>query len=307
MLYLNIFIYNLMFFYSLLINSKNIIYHKNIYLKNVKYLSNKIDIKDHISLKLHNINIYKYKINNKNLEHIIPLDNFLKNKKIISISPAGYKGIYCTGICTFIKKNYNLDNYIFSGASAGSWNALLMCYKNDVNVFKNEILLNSLNNTESIMDFELLMKKKILEKFNNNDFELNRLFIGVTTLNGFIPSSTIYSNFKTLEDAIDCCIASSHIPLITGGIINKYNNIYSFDGGFCKYPYLNSTKSVLHISPNIWELTKYNDKSINNLYTDNQMFDINLFSKHKYNFSELYENGYSDTLKNKKILDILLT
>ena len=292
-----------MFFYSSLINSKNIIYHKNIYLKSIKYLSNKIDIIDHISLKLQNINIYKY----KKIKKIIPLDNFLKNKKIISISPAGYKGIYCTGICTFIKKNYNLDNYIFSGASAGSWNALLMCYKNDVSVFKHEILLNSLNNTESIIDFELLMKKNLLEKFNNNDFELNRLFIGVTTLNGCIPSATIYSNFKTLEDAIDCCIASSHIPLITGGIINKYNNIYSFDGGFSKYPYLNSTKSVLHISPNIWELTKYNDKNINNLYTDNQIFNINLFSKHKYNFSELYENGYNDTLKNKKILDILLT
>jgi len=305
----NLNIYNFMSFYSLLTNSKNIICHKNIYFKNIKYLSNKIYIKDHILLKWKNINISKnkFKINNKNLENIIPLDNFLKNKKIISISPAGYKGIYCTGICTYIKENYNLDNYIFSGASAGSWNALLMCYKNDVNVFKNEILLNSLNNTESIIDFELMMKKKILEKFNKNDFELNRLFIGVTTISGFIPSATIYSNFKTLEDAIDCCIASSHIPLITGGIINKYNNIYSFDGGFCKYPYLNSTKSVLHISPNIWELTKYNDKTINNLYINNQIFDINLFMKHKYNFSELYENGYNDTLKNKKILDILLT
>ena len=234
MYYSNILIYNFMFFCSSLINPKNI------YINNIRYLSSKIDIIDSISLKWRNINIakYKFKINNKNLENIVPLDNFLKNKKIISISPAGYKGIYCTGICTYIKENYNLDNYIFSGASSGSWNALLMCYKKDVNIFKNEILLNSLNNTESIIDFELLMKKKILEKFNKNDFELNRLFIGVTTISGFIPSATIYSNFKTLEDAIDCCIASSHIPLITGGMINKYNNIYSFDGGFCKYPYL---------------------------------------------------------------------
>jgi hypothetical protein len=295
-------------FYCFLINSlKNNIYQNNYNINNInkinniRYLSNKINknnIINKISLKFSKINI-------QNSENIY-LDNFLKNKKIISISPAGYKGIYCTGICTYIKQNYNLDNYIFSGASAGSWNALLMCYKKDVSVFKNDILLYSLDNTESIIDFELLMKKRILEKFDKNDFELNRLFIGVTTVNRFIPSATIYSNFTTLEDALNCCIASSHIPLVTGRIINKYNNVYSFDGGFCKYPYLNSTKSVLHISPNMWELTKYNDKNINNIYGDNQIFHTTLFSKHKYNFNEMYESGYNDTYRNIKILDLLL-
>jgi hypothetical protein len=288
MIYLNfIFIYNFIYnFMSLSSFSMNKINNK---LLNILSLSNSQNNNDIFK------KIYKNNTNNN-----------IENKKIISISPSGYKGIYCTGVCTYIKQNYNLDNFVFSGASSGSWNALLMCCKKDIKIFRNDILMYSLNNTETIIELEILMKKKILEIFNENDFELNKLFIGVTTLNRFMPSPTIYSDFKTLEDAIDCCIASSHIPMITGGMINKYNNIYSFDGGFCKYPYLNKSKSVLHISPNIWELTKYNDKNINNLYTESQIFDSSLFSKSKYNFDQLFDEGYEDTNKNKKILDILL-
>ena len=39
------------------------------------------------------------------------------------------KGFYLFGISSYIKKNYKLDNYIFSGASAGAWNSLFMCFK----------------------------------------------------------------------------------------------------------------------------------------------------------------------------------
>jgi hypothetical protein len=54
-----------------------------------------------------------------------------------------------------------------------------------------------------------------------------------------------------LEDAINCCIASSHIPILTGGLTNKYHNMFAFDGGFSSYPYVNRTR-ILHISPSMW-------------------------------------------------------
>ena len=62
-------------------------------------------------------------------------NNFIKNKKLISISPGGLKGFYELGVLCFIKDNYDMENFIFSGASAGSWNALFMCYKNDTKQF----------------------------------------------------------------------------------------------------------------------------------------------------------------------------
>ena len=213
--------------------------------------------------------------------------------KIISISPAGYKGVYSMGVCNYIKKHYNLDNYVFSGASAGAWNALLLCYKKDSSVFKNDILYYGLNNSNNILELQLSMKKKLLEKYNTHDFNLNKLFIGVTTLQSFHSETIIYNDFQSLEDAIDCCIASSHIPFITGEMINKYHNLYSFDGGFSKHPYLQN-KANLHITPDIWSQNKAHNDSI---------FDMSLFYKNKYNFTKLYEDGYNDSRNNKKILD----
>jgi len=52
-------------------------------------------------------------------------------KKIIAISPGGYHGFYMMGISNYIKENYDLSNYLFTGASAGAWNALFMTYKGD--------------------------------------------------------------------------------------------------------------------------------------------------------------------------------
>jgi hypothetical protein len=140
-----------------------------------------------------------------------------------------------------------------------------------------------------------------LESYTTEDFDLHRLFIGVTTIEKYKTNTTIFTGFDNLEDALNCCIASSHIPLITGGFTNMYRNILSFDGGFSKYPYLNITKSVLHITPSIWE--KENNKIKRGA---GSIIDYaNLFSKKKYNYVELVENGYNDCQKNKNYLDEL--
>ena len=55
----------------------------------------------------------------------------IQDKKLITITPGGLQGFYVLGICTYIKENYDLSNYVFSGASAGSWNSLFLSYKYD--------------------------------------------------------------------------------------------------------------------------------------------------------------------------------
>ena len=256
-------------------------------------------------IKLHHSQ-YNIISNTNNKSYNIKLDKdeyinqneFIQNKKIISISPGGYKGVYMLGICIYIKDNFNLDEFIFSGASAGAWNSLMLCCKKDAHFFKTDIVDYSIKNSKTIFELEYLMKKKILEYYTTDDFELRKLFIGVTSLNGYYPETQIFSNFNNLEDAINCCIASSHIPLVTGGIINKYNNMFTFDGGFSKTPYLNISENVLHITPSMWNNTQPTKR--------NSMRDFNefttLFSKHKYNFTELYINGYHDAKKNHDYL-----
>ena len=233
---------------------------------------------------------------NTNTTQCVKLYSNIMNKKLISISPGGVKGFYMMGTCAYLKKNYDLKNYIFSGASAGSWNSLFMTFNKNPETLVNALVDNRVYTGKSICEIEHTMKKNILLKFSTPDFDLDKLFIGVTT----IGQTNIYYNFADLEDAIDCCIASSHIPFITGGLINKYKNTISFDGGFSSYPYLNNVKPVLHITPTMWTNKKegfYN-------YRHNLFIGKNSSS---FDFEHLYKQGYIDAengCKNNTKLDI---
>lgn len=241
------------------------------------------------------------------LDKYISNNEFIRNKKIISISPGGYKGFYVLGICKYIKEHYDLENYIFSGASAGAWNSLLLCFKRDMKEIQGQLVDNSIQNASSIFNMEQKLKSKLLNKFTINDFDLRRLFIGVTTVNQYTYNTTIFSGFNNLEDAVNCCIASSHIPMVTGGLTNIYQNFISFDGGFSKYPYLNITKPVLHITPSIWNKNDKNDKNVKNDKIKDRKLKITdyttLFSKNKFIFVDMVNKGYQDAHENKDELD----
>jgi hypothetical protein len=213
-------------------------------------------------------------------------NKFFKDKKMISISPAGYYGFYVMGICAYIRENYDTSKYIFSGASAGAWNSLYMTLKDNPDYMTNILVRNDLYSNKNIFEIELAMKNRILQYYKTNEFELGRLFIGVTG----IGKTNIYTDFENLEDAIDCCIASSHIPFVSGSIVHLYKNKYIFDGGFSDYPYLNTNKVALHISPNIWN--------------QNAKLNFNLLKKDSFNLEKLFEKGYQDSAKyGKGILD----
>jgi hypothetical protein len=213
-------------------------------------------------------------------------NKFFKDKKIISISPAGYYGFYVMGVCSYIRENYNISEYMFSGASAGAWNSLYMTLKENPEYMTNILIKNNLYANKNIYQIELEIKNRILQYYKTNEFELDRLFIGVTG----IGKTNIYTDFENLEDALDCCIASSHIPFISGSIVHRYKNKYAFDGGFSSYPYLNTNKVTLHISPNMWN--------------QNEKFRFNLFKRDYFDFEKLYERGYQDSAKyGKDILD----
>jgi hypothetical protein len=247
------------------------------------------------SMNIHVINNNSW-YNQNDIETFLNNNDFIKKKKIISISPGGYKGFYVLGICKYIKENYDLDDFIFTGASAGAWNSLILCYKHDINNLIEQLVDDYIQNATNIHETEQLIKKMLLQNYNSNDFDLRRLFIGVTTINNYQHNTTIFSGFDNLEDAVNCCIASSHIPLVTGGLKHVYQNLVSFDGGFSKYPYLNISTPVLHITPSIWEKNMNNKKIRLTDYTT-------LFSKNKFIFRDMVDKGYHDTYDNKEILD----
>jgi len=234
-------------------------------------------------------------------------NNFLNDKKLITISPGGYKGFYLLGILSYIKEKYETDHLIYSGASAGAWNGLFMCYKGDPMTFVYNILDYNITNTKSITELEYFLKYKLLSSYKTDDFDLRRLFVGVTTIKFFAPSTNIFSDFESLEDAINCCFASSHIPFVTGGLTNKYHNMFTFDGGFSKYPYLDREKLV-HISPSMWR-----PKEPTTIFNSVQRGLLSIkdysefFSLSKNNLLELFDDGYQDAKNNKSYLDTMFT
>lgn len=242
------------------------------------------------------ISIKNDKIYNSSFDFLLENNEILENKKIISISPGGYKGFYLSGVCSYIKENYDLTDYVFTGASAGAWNSLIMTYKKNTKKLIYDIL-DIDTNKKSLPEIEYLLKYKILKNYNTCDFDLDKLFIGLTTLDkSFRFETNIFSNFVTLENALDCCIASSNIPFVTGNFSTVYNNRLSFDGGFSENPYLSIKKPVLHITPSIWSIP-------NKRFKLNQFNAINDLFRKQNNPFFLYEKGYHESKINKLFLD----
>lgn len=314
----------LLFKYSflfLILNPMNHSFHfynitQNLIKKMTLYSSNSRNYIHHIINKKKD----KHKNNEENETYLIQND-FLQGKRLISISPGGFKGFYLFGVLSYIKDNYDLTNYIYSGASAGAWNALFMCIKNNNSHIRDMIQEEDIKKITSVYELEQKIKSKLLSYYKNrekeNDFDFRRLFIGVTTINNnYQPDTTIYNDFESLEDAIDCCIASSHIPFVTGGLINKYNGRINFDGGFKKNPYLNINKSVLHISPSMWIKIKNSIKDGNEIPVKEQsslwndihkfFYQTNVLKKDNIDFFQLYEDGYREARENKAILDDII-
>lgn len=223
--------------------------------------------------------------------------------KIITISPAGYKGFYLLGICKYVKENYNLENCIFSGASAGAWLSLYMSYKINTETrnaalkkFEKIIVDDQICDPKmtNALEIENIIKNNILSNYSSDDFDLEKIHIGCTSFTKF--NSIIYSNFNSLEDAIDCCISSSHIPFITGNVLKFYKNELILDGGFSgKNAFLKETNvPTFHICPTTF-IKKNFIKRIFSFTT--------LFSKSRFDLREEIKKGYEDAKQNKQYFD----
>ena len=107
---------------------------------------------------------------------------------------------------------------------------------------------NGLQKIKKIIDIEKNIKSNIVTKYNESHFHLDRLFVGVTTLNRFQVYTHIYSGFDGLDDAIECCIASSHIPFINGPIVHKYKNVYTYNDKHINFYEETNTFLTSHLS-----------------------------------------------------------
>ena len=183
---------------------------------------------------------------------------------------------------------------------------MFLSFKHNPNDFINTILNIDYDKAKSILDVEYLIKKTLLDTYNDGDFNLRAVYIGVTTLERFKFKTSIYTDFENLNDAIDACIASSHIPFITGGLITKYKNKISFDGGFSKNPYLDKLTPVIKLSHTMWKNKMMSTiKETLNIEDNDESSDIPDIALQKpgdFDVYDLYLKGFEDTKKNDRYL-----
>lgn len=244
----------------------------------------------------------------------------IRNKKLITITPGGFNGYYMLGVSTYIKTFLNVSStqYVFTGASAGAWNALVFAYRGEPYTLFPRIreIIQAVNRDfkeSSISRLHTHMRELILEKFRDDEFDFTSMYVGVTVLSAppslpflplpFLPlpfllpkiKTVIYTDFENLRDAVDGCIASSHVPFITGdGHHATYRGAFSFDGGFSKTPFLATNPEVFRITPEVWVTkTPAGEKS-----GGIEAFTT-LLSKHKYDLVEMFERGFVETFENQ--------
>lgn len=216
----------------------------------------------------------------------------LYNENIITCEPAGINGFYSLGVSYYLKKNYNLSEFVFAGASAGSWNCLLLAMKEDNNtrlLIEKILTFNQHNirgtNFQKIAKLQDNLQDLILDSFTEDNFNLNKIYIGVSFLRGFTINAELIYNFSSLMDITECCKASSHIPLVTANLIKRYKGIIAFDGGLRNLPLSLVNKSYFNIHTDMWG-TVLEDS-------------FNIEKDIKY----LFYKGYIDSHENRRILD----
>mgnify|MGYP003327668048 FL=1 len=121
----------------------------------------------------------------------------------------------------------------------------------------------------------------------NFNIDYSRLKIGVTQLTPF-PKKRYITEFNNKEDVIDACIASSHIPILSGNIATNYKDVLSLDGAIWGEGKLTRKNAIINFSPDIWG-KKFDTDNLIDFDADN----IKIF----------YEEGYNDTKRNKNMLD----
>ena len=239
-------------------------------------------------------------ISSTSFNSVKQFSNVNKDKKIISIAPAGLGGFYLLGIISYIKQHYDTTDYTIIGASAGAWVSLPMIYNGNIDTIVDDIMTNysqsylnippdETSNAHTLFDIQYSLKRILLSSYKTSDFDLSRLNIATSVLNINGLRHIIINNIHDIESAISCCFASSHIPFVTGNGLFKIDNTLFFDGGLFEFP-PTSINTYFTISSDMWG------------YHVSDIFTIKKYSKD--GLVELYNKGYEDTKEHKYVLDL---
>jgi hypothetical protein len=225
---------------------------------------------------------------------IYKINKILKNNIYVDhdivYDTGGYYGFYQLGICHYIKNNFNYLDKTTLGISAGSWLSLFMSLDKEHTLFFLKSLFSNIDYICPIQKMPQLFKNTIYNLNCNDSINIKNMNILVTDLNNL--KMVIHNNFLSLEDAMNCCTASSFVPFITyNDLFYFYKHTSCMDGGLLKkvcFKLKDPEKTLVIKYKMFGRYAKYKP--------------LKPFIKPKRSLYELYLLGYHDASKNHDYL-----
>lgn len=227
-------------------------------------------------------------------EHAMTDISFVKSTPVVHFTTGGLGLFYQLGVTKYILENYNFDkNVHYSGISAGSYCALL-CSIDAKSKEMDNIVDTFFDLSKNLEDDEFWKSvqnnaRTAVQRIYTTPRTPKNLHIGVTSILPK-PKRNYLENFEDINDALEACIASSHVPLLCGSLSVKYKDEHLCDGGFAgKYDTPRDYYKVIDIDANMFYPT---------IMKDGQAFvwDPNVFFN-------LYDRGYTDARNHSSYFD----
>jgi hypothetical protein len=239
----------------------------------------------------------------------VSLLNIMSVRSYISINILGTGMFlpYSMGVIGYIKEHFQLKDYTLTGVSGGAWCSLLFELENNLTdhdkIWNMTVgdpnlkirLHNNLNVFQENIERNLKARYKDVPATKIQTMPLSVIATHYDNSNNKL-SNEKKTGFKDVNDLIDFCLCSSYIPYLSGTLMcRQYDNKYYMDGDISRNKLFIETGSkpamnTLCVHRNMWG-RKF---PLNNyIYTD-----INMSR-------QLFQQGWSDTEKNKAILQLL--
>ncbi len=227
-------------------------------------------------------------------------------KKGIVFHGSGGLLYYYMGIAEYIQNNYDLTDIEFCGVSGGSIPAFILSTELPVKrIWETCFLdwLTSMNKEDNFLILSIFSEKSLKKLINNLKNVLNeseqadvvrkinhRLSIRMTRIAFFEIKQEYINNWTSIEDLLECIIASCWIPGIFGSLTRNYKGNEYIDGGF---------PNSIEDRGDEWIKIKVN--TFQNIPEDIKvlLFASSLDTINSPEIAEkLYNQGYKDAMKN---------
>ncbi|TMW65706.1 hypothetical protein Poli38472_008348 [Pythium oligandrum] len=160
------------------------------------------------------------------------------NDGIAQIGFGGCGGMYnyFLGVASVLQEEYDLENVIFSGVSAGCFPATILSLGIDVKefFFKENIPLieDAAQSTYAGLGRWIpMVKKNMLDMLPPDAYKKvdKKLYFSITEIPNL--QNHLVTSWESNEDMVDCMLTSAHVPLYTTSLVSSYRGKKFVDGG----------------------------------------------------------------------------